>query len=275
VFTPADRRGAGAGDGSVHTVTLARVRKGLADRLTRTWAFDARPSQATRPLASFTFDDFPRSALLNGGRLLREHGARGTFFVSGGFERRIVDGVRYFDAEDLGRAAEDGHELGCHTFEHLRLPFVREAEVVRSLEANALFVRAAAPGAGRLQSFAYPYGHVNLARKRLLARRFAACRGIWPGVNAGRIDFAQLKAVPLEMNSLGRLDVDAYVEQAARTCGWLVFFTHDVSESPSAFGYPTAELARLIDRVQAHGLTVLPLREAAAEVRGAPARTAA
>jgi peptidoglycan/xylan/chitin deacetylase (PgdA/CDA1 family) len=259
----------------MHTVTLARVRKGLSDRLTRTWAFDARPSRATRPLASFTFDDFPKSALLNGGRLLREHGARGTFFVSGQFERRIVDGVRYFDAEDLVRAVEDGHEIGCHTFDHLRLPFVRETEVLRSLETNATFVRTAVPRARRLESFAYPYGHVNLARKRLLARRFPTCRGIWPGVNAGRIDFGQLKAVPLEMNSLGALDLDAWIEEAARTGGWLVFFTHDVSETPSAFGYPTSELAKLIGRVQARGLTVLPLREAAAEVRGAAAQTAA
>src|SRR5205823_2244619 len=36
----------------------------------------------TRPLISFTFDDFPRSALLAGGAILNRFGVAGTYYVS-------------------------------------------------------------------------------------------------------------------------------------------------------------------------------------------------
>jgi peptidoglycan/xylan/chitin deacetylase (PgdA/CDA1 family) len=248
------------------TVSLARVRRGLADRITRNWAPGARLSRALRPLATFTFDDFPKSALVNGGRLLRENGARGTFFVCGDLEGKILDGVRCFDRGDLIRARDEGHEIGCHTFEHLRLPFASDRDVLGSLRANEAYLRAVAPGV-RMESFAYPYGHVNVSRKALLAKRFSACRGIWPGINADKVDFAQLKAVPLELNSIGRIDIRALVDEAVARAGWLVFFTHDVSEAPSPFGYPTSELARVIQTVRQRGVAILPLREAAAEVR--------
>ena len=35
-----------------------------------------------QPLISFTFDDFPRSALTVGGEILERHGARGTYYAS-------------------------------------------------------------------------------------------------------------------------------------------------------------------------------------------------
>ena len=37
--------------------------------------------QNADPLISFTFDDFPRSALEAGGQILRAHGVRGTYYA--------------------------------------------------------------------------------------------------------------------------------------------------------------------------------------------------
>ena len=37
-----------------------------------------------RPLISFTFDDFPRSALLNGGAILKRMGLTATYFTAMG-----------------------------------------------------------------------------------------------------------------------------------------------------------------------------------------------
>ena len=56
----------------------AKVRRTLADRLHR------RPVklELPAPIVSFTFDDAPKSAFDTGGKILREHGARGTFYVS-------------------------------------------------------------------------------------------------------------------------------------------------------------------------------------------------
>ena len=79
------------------------------------------------PLVALTFDDGPypmyTPALLD---LLRRHGARATFFVTGA-------GVR--DHPELARQiAEEGHELANHTFSHRReadlTPTELESEVI-------------------------------------------------------------------------------------------------------------------------------------------------
>ena len=126
---------------------------------------------------------------------------------------RRVDGLDYFDRADLVRAVEEGHEIGCHTFGHLRLPQAPADEIKADLERNAEFIAEALPG-HRLSSFAYPFGDLDLGRKALLARRFPICRGIWPGINAGRMDFGQLKAVSLERLTADSLDVEAWLDRA-------------------------------------------------------------
>jgi peptidoglycan/xylan/chitin deacetylase (PgdA/CDA1 family) len=164
------------------------------------------------------------------------------------------------------RADEDGHEIACHTFGHLRLPAEPRAAILADLQRNADFVREALPGR-RLSSFAYPYGDLDLGRKALIAGRYPVCRGIWPGLNTGRMDFAQLKAVPLERRSLDALDVDGWLDRAVAAKGWLVFFTHDVSDDPSPYGCTSAAFAALVEKVAARGIKVLPMKNAAGLAR--------
>ena len=101
---------------------LDQVRTTLKRRLARSWRSEALPSHLASPLVSFSFDDFPRTALTNGGRILAKYGCVGTFYVSGAFEGRTENGIAYFDRDDLRCVAREGHEIGCHTFGHLRLP---------------------------------------------------------------------------------------------------------------------------------------------------------
>src|SRR6185295_18271573 len=62
------------------------------------------------PLVSFTFDDFPRSALAEGGRILAEQGVRGTYFVS----MQLLGGPSVSgpiaSRDDLQTLLHDGHE---------------------------------------------------------------------------------------------------------------------------------------------------------------------
>jgi peptidoglycan/xylan/chitin deacetylase (PgdA/CDA1 family) len=243
------------------TGLLSRAAKAAQVRLARNVKRNAHDSRLTEPVVSFTFDDFPRSALTEGGRILRERGWAGTYFAAGGFCGRRLGGLDYFDRDDLVRAAEEGHEIGCHTFGHLRLPATARDAVDEDLARNAAFIGKVLPE-HRLSSFAYPFGDVDLGRKGQIARRFPICRGIWPGVNAGRMDFAQLKAVPLERRSLDQLDVDAWLDRAEAARGWLIFFTHDVSDDPSAFGCLRRTFEAVADAVARRGLKVLPVRNA-------------
>jgi len=72
------------------------------------------------PLA-LTFDDGPSSWTPMVLDLLREHGARGTFFVIGARVRQRPD--------DVKRIVAEGHELGSHTLTHPRLTEIEEDEV--------------------------------------------------------------------------------------------------------------------------------------------------
>src|SRR5262249_53443030 len=54
-----------------------------------------------RPVVSFTFDDFPRSAALNGARILERQDARGTFYAAGAYCGQAIDGIAQYCAEDL------------------------------------------------------------------------------------------------------------------------------------------------------------------------------
>lgn len=240
---------------------LSRAAKAAQVRLARNVKLNALDTRLTEPVVSFTFDDFPRSALSEGGRRLAERGWAGTYFTAGGFCGRRVDGLDYFDRDDLVEAAETGHEIGCHTFGHLRLPDTAPVEIEADLQRNAEFVGEVLPG-HRLSSFAYPYGDLDLGKKALIARRFPVCRGIWPGINAGRMDFAQLKAVPLERRSLDGLDVESWLDQAQAARGWLIFFTHDVSDDPSPYGCTRKAFDAVADAVARRGMRVLPVKNA-------------
>jgi hypothetical protein len=67
-------------DGTVSR-TLIAVRRSVRTALfARTVAMRNR-----RAIVSFTFDDFPSSAVSNGARLLEDHGARGTFYLTGSY----------------------------------------------------------------------------------------------------------------------------------------------------------------------------------------------
>src|SRR3569833_3816921 len=80
--------------------------------------------QFERPVASFSFDDFPMSAWETGGPILARHGVRATYYAAGAFCGRRVDGIDYYDEETLREIQAAGHEIGCHTFSHEPSPQV-------------------------------------------------------------------------------------------------------------------------------------------------------
>jgi len=245
---------------------LARFRKGLDERLARKWRPSTVRSRATRPLVSFTFDDFPSSAVENGARILKESGSAGTFYVAGCFEGKRIDGILYYSSDDLIALSQDQHEIGCHTFSHLRLPLESNDRVREDIARNQDFVRAIL-GDYHLASFAYPFGYLDVRKKIEIGRHFPIARGIWPGVNRLDVDFQQLLAVPMESRSFSyELAVNA-LNEAQASNGWLIFFTHDVSDTPSPYGCTPKTLARVLDEVLRRGIEVLPVKSAAARVR--------
>jgi len=247
-----------------------RARNAISERVTRNWMPQAVYTTASAPLVSITFDDFPSSAATTGARILREFGMKGTYFVAGGRAGQHLDDLDQFTQDDLVAVAADGHEIGCHTFSHLCLPAVNRTEIDHDLALNSNYVHRLL-GDYTMTSFAYPFGAASIASKNFLHRRFSSCRGIWSGVNKGRIDFAQLRAIPLD-HRLDHAQLAQALDETVRNNGWLIFFTHDVSDRPSPYGCNPRDLVLLLEAIEKRGIEVLPVRDAGARVRNTSER---
>ena len=234
-------------------------------RLTRFVArmTNVRPARvnAARPIASITFDDFPKSAWETGGKILARHRARGTYYTAGRFCGHTEDGTIFYDERDLFALAAAGHEIACHGFGHQQTPFLSTPALAADLERNSRFLKIFLSGK-KPESYAYPHGASSVRTKKFYARHFSNARGVHPGINRGRIDLAQLNAISMEMRSFSTEKLEAAIAGAKAGNGWICFYTHDVSDSPSEYGSTPAMLELVLTRLKAAGIEILPMREA-------------
>jgi peptidoglycan/xylan/chitin deacetylase (PgdA/CDA1 family) len=237
----------------------------LPMRLTRFIArmTNVRPARVRgrRPIASITFDDFPKSAWARGGQILARFNARGTYYAAGTFCGRTVDGIQFYDECDLRALVAAGHEIACHGFGHQPTPTLCDAALAEDMKRNAAFL-APFLGGGKAESYAYPYGASSVRTKKFYAPHFSNLRGVHPGVIEGKVDIAQLNAVSLEMRSFSRERLTAAIAAAMAGNGWIAFYTHGVSESPTEYDSTPAVLMEALECVREAGIEILPMREA-------------
>ena len=218
------------------------------------------------PVATFTFDDFPCSAYEIGSRILEAADVRGTYFVSGGFLGRTIDGIRLYEEGHVKAAHEGGHEIGCHAFDHKKLGCFGSKFAEETCDRNAEFVRKLLGPNAIMTSFAYPYGDVSIPVKSKLARRFTLCRGVRQQLNSDTVDLAQISIVSLEMRHSNQLNFTNIIADAVKNKSWIVFLTHDISENPSPYGSTPAMIENALEALSAASIPVLPLKAAAEQV---------
>lgn len=196
-------------------------------------------------VVSFTFDDFPKSAFVTGGRILESYGSRGTYYVC--MALAGTDGVsdRMFGPNDVREAHRRGHEIACHTYSHIDCFAAPKTRVLADTAKNAAALESLL-GPVTLANFAYPYAQPAVRAKLALAKQFRSCRGGQPGINAGSVDFGELRANEIRHKRFDRSAARALIDQNAALGGWLIFFTHDVIEKPSEFGCTPAELEEVV-----------------------------
>ena len=100
----------------------------------------------TTPMISFTFDDFPRSALHSGGTILEEFGLAATYYAALGLMNAEAPVGRIFSEEDLSEVLARGHELGCHTFDHCHAWKTHPTAFEQSILKNRWALRQLLPG---------------------------------------------------------------------------------------------------------------------------------
>ena len=223
-----------------------------------------------QPIVTFSFDDFPATALEVGGAILRAHGAVATYYAALGLVDRDEPVGRICSLTGLRQAADLGHELGCHTFDHVDAWAARPGDFERSILENRRALGRVAPGL-RFETLSYPLSCPRPATKRRAGRHFAGCRGGGQRINTGTIDLNHLYAFFLEQARDRPAAIRDAIARNRRHRGWLIFVTHDIAPQPSRFGCTPDLFAQVVRWTLESGARILPVAAALAEVRGADA----
>lgn len=209
-----------------------------------------------RSVVSFTFDDFPRSALEQGGFILEQHNVRGTFYCCAELNNTVSPSGLIASKEDLEDCIKRGHELGCHTYNHMDCSLHTNTYISEAIKKNQQSIRSITTLP--LQHFSYPYGRAGMAAKKTAMHHYKSARTTLPGVNQKTIDLGMLKAVPLYSRS--NSDVwRTYLHQLSAKSGWLIFYTHDISAHPSHYGCTIQELQAVVAQALEMGYDVMPI----------------
>lgn len=217
--------------------------------------------QPQRPLISFTFDDFPRSAIRTGGAILNRFGVAGTYYAALALVDKSTPSGQIFSVDDLPTLFEQGHELGCHTFAHCDSWKTPTEVFEKSLVDNRAALHRIFPDVD-FKSFAYP---INLPRPRTKARTseyFVSCRGGGQRFNVGEVDLNQLSAYFLEKKRDNIQAIKDVIDENRRAGGWLIFATHDIAENPTPFGCTPEFFQNVVQYAVSSGARVVPIIEA-------------
>lgn len=217
-----------------------------------------------RPVVSFTFDDFPRSAIENGSDLLEKLDWHATFYVAAGLVDVVNHHGQQYSAEDLPLLESKGHEIGAHSFGHIDLTHLSPSALATETERNDKALRNMGV-TGSIENFAYPFGAVTARVKKMLGEHFKSLRGIAPATHINKADLNGLKSSPIfsgskfdhTMNLIKRLKANP---------GWLTLFAHDIRNTPSEWGCTPDEFKAVIEAVKQSGAIVLPINQAISHV---------
>ena len=239
---------------------VARIPRKISRFLARNVRTKAVTMRNATPLVTFTFDDIPASASEFGARILERHGARGTFYVSGGGCGAESPCGRLATIEHLRSLRTAGHEIGCHTYSHLAVSSVAPQKLADDLARNRSFM-SSIDGGIVVRNFAYPYGDLSFSTKRYLEENFESCRSLIRGVNAKVADLGALKTLPLENASIDRAALAALIAETVRSRGWLIFCSHDVAANPSRFGVSLDLFEHAVTAAKTAGCSLVTIAE--------------
>lgn len=218
----------------------------------------------TGPVYTFTFDDVPLSAVVNGAGILDEHGAKGTFYVSCGMTgiRDAAPSESETRTKNLLRGlVKNGHHIGCHTYSHHHLPAITAGEMLADCRKNRLLLSKALGGVV-IEHFAYPYGDVNLTAKKTLFGDYLTLRGTRPGINHGSTDVKMLRAVDIYSSSFDKPHIARWIEKNAALNGWLIFYTHGIDDAHDDWGTTPSDLRWVIQECKNAGGLILNVADA-------------
>jgi peptidoglycan/xylan/chitin deacetylase (PgdA/CDA1 family) len=220
---------------SSFTGSAVRLTRRVSHRLARHLPLPPTLMRNNEPLVSFTFDDVPTSAHATGATMIEAHGARATFYIATGLLGQRSDYWTVAGSNEVADLHRRGHEIALHSHLHWSTSLLAAGELALDLQRNHDALRNIHPGI-EARNFAYPFGQCTLARKCQLNSLVRSSRSIYAGVNRRLMDVHYLRATELCDARLTPERLNVYLDQARRSCGWLIFCLHDVSDTQSILG---------------------------------------
>ncbi len=197
---------------------MARVRREMMKNRTLALTYDDGPSGITPDLLD----------------LLRRRGARATFFLLG----RSVEGRSAI----VERVRQEGHDIGCHTDQHLNAWKTLPWKSIRDIDAGYKRLSRWIQPDGM---FRPPYGKMTLPTCWSIRRRKAPVW--WWTIDSG--DTRDVLPHPTE------------VAERLRRAGGGIVLMHDLDRTPERNDYVLKLTALLLDVAQQESFNVAPLRE--------------
>jgi len=220
-----------------------------------------RKIRNNQAVITFTFDDFPRSSYLVGGKILDDFGFKATYYTSFGLMGKELPVGKAFIKDDVLNLSMDGHELGCHTFDHYESWKTGTTYFNRSIQKNFEILRDILPQAN-FRTFSYPKTNPNPGNKAIAGKYFDSCRAGGQEYNVRKVDLNLLKSYFIDKkNNENFLELTNLIDLACEQNGWLIISTHDISHYPSSFGCSINYFRRIAQYVAGKNISVLKISE--------------
>lgn len=228
-----------------------------------------------RPVISFTFDDVPESARIHGAAILEQHGLAGTFYIAGGLVGTVEPTRRLITREGVKALAQCGHEIGRHTYSHHNMSITSKAVIAADIAHNEAYLQellsefksdadstTKADQAHLPRNFAYPYNAVSFIARKILAQKYRSCRAGENRINRGAVNPMMLYGMEIGQPEATALMLTNQIDALLRQPGWLIFFTHDISDQPTPYGCTPQTFSHLVDYAVTKGCDILPVNAA-------------
>lgn len=222
------------------------------------------PLPLHRPLVSLSFDDGLAPVYSNALPLLQKFHFLSTQFLPTGF----IDQKGRFTRSMVQDFSRYGHEVASHSVTH---PFLTnftkdqlDQEFMQS-QQQIFSITGIRP-----TSLATPYGSYNPTVIKEASNYFQFVRNVNVGFNSrDNADSFDIKVQNITASTTIN-DIKTWVSAAKRDRIWLVLVYHNVSDDVTNAGFfntPPGELERHFQLIQASGIAVLPINQAATELK--------
>ena len=239
------------------------------DALLNTLRYGTLPARLQGGIVSFSFDDSPQSAWTAGGTILMEYGLRGTYFVTTGLIGKYSNVFREYliSWPEILKAYGQGFEIAAHSETHHPLDEKTSLEQLR-FELSAPLVKLNEAGVILKQTcgFAYPGGMFSRKSLNEVKKTYAYARATGKHINRWPYNRYQICAGPIYQRMKDQYNFESLLNDTSANNAWAVFYTHDISPSPSRCGCTESYFNEVVRLVCKKGLRVMTIGEVIREM---------